>query len=92
MTVTGAIRPRRPTSGPRRLLGTILIVVGGLVAVLAPVTIQDPQRDIGSVPDLLAQTIGVAVAFSGWWLRRGTLTRPIDREPRRSNEESPRNR
>jgi hypothetical protein len=86
MTVTGAIRPRRPTSGPRPLLGTILIVFGGLVAVLAPVTIQDPQRDIASVADLLVQTVGVAVALLGWWLRRGSLTRPIDRGQRVSNE------
>ena len=85
MTVTGAIRPRRPTSGPRPLLGTILIVFGGLVAVLAPVTIQDPQRDIASVADLLVQTVGVAVALLGWWLRRGSLTRPIDRGQRGSN-------
>jgi hypothetical protein len=57
-------------SALRRLLGTILIVVGGLAAVLAPVTIHDPKRDISGVPDLLVQTIGVAVALFGWWLRR----------------------
>ena len=56
----------------RRLIGSILIVLGGLVALSGLLTLGDPETDYGVSWAAGVSITGLAIGLVAWWLRRGT--------------------
>ena len=55
----------------RRLIASLLIVLGGVVVLIALLAISDPETDLG-IAGVVIAAVGVGVGLCGWWLRRGT--------------------